>query len=90
MGDSLDQHRRHDVQQGTVLTVGITRFRTLTQGCISTRRRADEGGTERHTRGDDGHVHEDVEPDLPVEQGLPDVPHLEVLFLADGRVVVLW
>ena len=76
------------------LTARTARYRTLTQGrdrisVCKYSTRANEREREL-TRGDDGHVHEDVQPDLPVEQRLPDMAHLEVLLLPDRRVVVLW
>ena len=45
---------------------------------------------QRRTRGDDGHVDENMRVNLPVEQRLPDVAHFKVLLFADGRIVVLY
>ena len=43
----------------------------------------------RLTRGDDGHIDQDVHPHLPVEQCLPNVTDFEMLLFADGGVVIL-
>ncbi len=45
--------------------------------------------SKRRTRGDDRHVDQNVHVHLPVGDRLPNVAYLEVLFLADRRVVVL-
>lgn len=42
------------------------------------------------TRGDDRHVNQDVHVHLPVGDRFPDMAYLEVLFLANRRVVVFW
>ena len=52
-------------------------------------RMLEDGTQEVLTRCDDRHIDEDMRPDLPIEQRLPDMPHLKMLLFAHGRVVVL-
>lgn len=42
------------------------------------------------TRPDNGHVNEDVEPNLPVLECRPDMPECEGLGLSDSGIVIFY
>lgn len=46
--------------------------------------------TRQHTWANNGHVHQDVQPDLPVLEGSPDVAQGKLLCLSYRRVIVLF
>lgn len=40
------------------------------------------------TRSNDGHVNQDMQPNLPIENGGPEMSRLEMLLFSNGRVII--
>ncbi len=76
--------RRSGTQKEEVRTARREKFRRLSKNTRQPTRHEDEIPRILRTRSDDGHVYENVQPDLPIRERSQYVAHAEVLLLSDG------